>query len=389
MKPDRISEPSRRRHSATPELVGRSLRCCAVCLVLAAGGDELRELGRYQRDAIENGRVLAARFGASRALGLRAPLAEPRRARRSSARCSKASFATPIGGARVVASAAAIDLGPVRARSRACTGTSGCRASCTGSWRRARSRCCFAAQTLGAVLALGLGGEAARSSSSSGPSRSRPRPSAGPSSWPPIFTARRAACWPKRRRSVVRRAFAGIIPRLVDSGEVVWISSIITEIAGHRRPHGARDRGVARHRPSDRRGIGAARRHRRRHGDERAGCRRDLELARRSVGRQAAAPCSTSAATHRSRRCSRASRAAPEIVVNNAGITRDNLLMRMKPEEWNDVVSTNLSSLVPRLQGELARHDEGALRAHHQHQLRRRPDGQRRARRTTPRRRPA
>src|SRR5262245_59987365 len=36
---------------------------------------------------------------------------------------------------------------------------------------------------------------------------------------------------------------------------------------------------------------------------------------------------------------------APEIVVNNAGITRDNLLMRMEPEEWNDVVSTNLSSL--------------------------------------------
>jgi 3-oxoacyl-[acyl-carrier protein] reductase len=37
--------------------------------------------------------------------------------------------------------------------------------------------------------------------------------------------------------------------------------------------------------------------------------------------------------------------AAPEIVVNNAGITRDNLLMRMKSEEWNDVISTNLSSL--------------------------------------------
>jgi 3-oxoacyl-[acyl-carrier protein] reductase len=36
---------------------------------------------------------------------------------------------------------------------------------------------------------------------------------------------------------------------------------------------------------------------------------------------------------------------APEIVVNNAGITRDNLLMRMKPEEWDDVMSTNLSSL--------------------------------------------
>jgi 3-oxoacyl-[acyl-carrier protein] reductase len=36
---------------------------------------------------------------------------------------------------------------------------------------------------------------------------------------------------------------------------------------------------------------------------------------------------------------------APEIVVNNAGITRDNLLMRMKTDEWNDVISTNLSSL--------------------------------------------
>ena len=36
---------------------------------------------------------------------------------------------------------------------------------------------------------------------------------------------------------------------------------------------------------------------------------------------------------------------APAILVNNAGITRDNLLMRMKAEEWDAVVSTNLSSL--------------------------------------------
>ena len=34
---------------------------------------------------------------------------------------------------------------------------------------------------------------------------------------------------------------------------------------------------------------------------------------------------------------------APTILVNNAGITRDNLLMRMKPEEWDDVISTNLT----------------------------------------------
>ncbi len=36
---------------------------------------------------------------------------------------------------------------------------------------------------------------------------------------------------------------------------------------------------------------------------------------------------------------------APTILVNNAGITKDNLLMRMKDEEWNDVINTNLSSL--------------------------------------------
>lgn len=36
---------------------------------------------------------------------------------------------------------------------------------------------------------------------------------------------------------------------------------------------------------------------------------------------------------------------APTILVNNAGITRDNLIMRMKQEEWDQVVSTNLSSV--------------------------------------------
>lgn len=35
----------------------------------------------------------------------------------------------------------------------------------------------------------------------------------------------------------------------------------------------------------------------------------------------------------------------PTVLVNNAGITRDNLLMRMKPEEWDAVLNTNLTSL--------------------------------------------
>lgn len=35
----------------------------------------------------------------------------------------------------------------------------------------------------------------------------------------------------------------------------------------------------------------------------------------------------------------------PEILINNAGITKDNLLMRMKDEEWLDVIDTNLNSV--------------------------------------------
>lgn len=35
----------------------------------------------------------------------------------------------------------------------------------------------------------------------------------------------------------------------------------------------------------------------------------------------------------------------PTILVNNAGITRDNLLMRMKDEEWESVINTNLNSV--------------------------------------------
>jgi 3-oxoacyl-[acyl-carrier protein] reductase len=36
---------------------------------------------------------------------------------------------------------------------------------------------------------------------------------------------------------------------------------------------------------------------------------------------------------------------APTILVNNAGITRDNLLMRMKDDEWNSILETNLTSV--------------------------------------------
>ena len=34
-----------------------------------------------------------------------------------------------------------------------------------------------------------------------------------------------------------------------------------------------------------------------------------------------------------------------DILVNNAGITRDNILLRMKEDEWEDIINTNLSSI--------------------------------------------
>lgn len=36
---------------------------------------------------------------------------------------------------------------------------------------------------------------------------------------------------------------------------------------------------------------------------------------------------------------------APTILVNNAGITRDNLFLRMKEDEWQDVIDTNLNAV--------------------------------------------
>ncbi len=35
----------------------------------------------------------------------------------------------------------------------------------------------------------------------------------------------------------------------------------------------------------------------------------------------------------------------PTVLVNNAGITRDHLLMRMKDQEWDEIINTNLSSV--------------------------------------------
>jgi len=42
-----------------------------------------------------------------------------------------------------------------------------------------------------------------------------------------------------------------------------------------------------------------------------------------------------------------------DILVNNAGITRDNILIRMKEDEWDDIINTNLSSIYKMSKGVL------------------------------------
>ena len=58
-----------------------------------------------------------------------------------------------------------------------------------------------------------------------------------------------------------------------------------------------------------------------------------------------------------------------DILVNNAGITHDNLFMRMKDEEWDDVIAVNLTSVFVLTRGILREHDAPAFRAHRQYRL--------------------
>ena len=53
-----------------------------------------------------------------------------------------------------------------------------------------------------------------------------------------------------------------------------------------------------------------------------------------------------------------------DVLVNNAGITRDNLLMRMKEQEWDDVIDTNLKGVfncIQKVTPQMLRHRGGAI----------------------------
>ncbi|WP_426429221.1 3-oxoacyl-[acyl-carrier-protein] reductase [Staphylococcus equorum] len=53
-----------------------------------------------------------------------------------------------------------------------------------------------------------------------------------------------------------------------------------------------------------------------------------------------------------------------DVLVNNAGITRDNLLMRMKEQEWDDVIDTNLKGVfncIQKVTPQMLRQKSGAI----------------------------
>ena len=67
-----------------------------------------------------------------------------------------------------------------------------------------------------------------------------------------------------------------------------------------------------------------------------------------------------------------------DILVNNAGITRDDLIMRMKPEDWADVIATNLSGAfyaIKAVTRPMLKARSGRVGEHHQRLRTGRPDG--------------
>jgi len=68
-----------------------------------------------------------------------------------------------------------------------------------------------------------------------------------------------------------------------------------------------------------------------------------------------------------------------DVLVNNAGITRDGLLMRMKTADWQSVIDLNLSGVFLCYPRREPLHAQSPGRPHHQHHLRGGVDGQPRA----------
>ena len=99
--------------------------------------------------------------------------------------------------------------------------------------------------------------------------------------------------------------------------------------------------------PGYRTGTGPSGRHRRGYRNLRQGCRGDCRHAQRARHSGTGLELNVTSDESVSKVIATIQEqfGAPAILVNNAGITRDNLMMRMKDDEWYDVIDTNLNSL--------------------------------------------
>ena len=137
----------------------------------------------------------------------------------------------------------------------------------------------------------------------------------------------------------------------------------------------AGNRRDARHRPGHRARAGSPRREGRRHRDIRRRRRQHHRLSRRTAGSKGTGivlNVTDAAAVERALSEIQAGLGDIAILVNNAGITRDTLLLRMKDDDWDAVHDTNLKSVFRLCRAVLRADDEGAKRTHHQHRLDRR-----------------
>jgi 3-oxoacyl-[acyl-carrier protein] reductase len=112
-----------------------------------------------------------------------------------------------------------------------------------------------------------------------------------------------------------------------------------------RRAGGAGDRCDARHRPRDHARARAQRRDRDRHTDDGAARIGDFLRDAGNAGAGLKLDVTDAAATAAALADVEARFGAIGILVNNAGITRDNLLLRMKDDEWDVVLDTNLKAV--------------------------------------------
>ena len=77
-----------------------------------------------------------------------------------------------------------------------------------------------------------------------------------------------------------------------------------------------------------------------------------------------------------------------DILVSNAGVTRDTLMMMMKPDMWDEVIKVNLTAYFRLAKASLTRHDQTALWSDYWRHLSRWRHRAMPARQTTPRLRP-